>query len=262
MIHRKVASPGAFALFALLFVLTSFGFASSVWAQTVAGSITAISGSATITRAGATIPAVYGTKIDVGDRIVTAAASSVTITLTDNSQIEVTDSSTLTVDENTLNASGVRASTKLSLLTGLVRSLVTTTPGTPPNFEVHTPNAVASARGTYYDVDHETGAHDKKFKDCTEFTHVAVYKGNVDVYNPTNPSAPQVNVKEGQKVTIPCGGAPVFGAGGLSAAEWGAIGVLGAAGAGAGAVIGLGAAGEFGNNHHHHTTTTPMTADE
>jgi hypothetical protein len=86
------------------------------------------SGTATITRGSTTIPAAYGIKVDVGDRIVTAAAS------------------TLTIDENTLNANGTRASTKLSLLNGLVRSLVRTTPGTPPNYEVHTPNAVASAR--------------------------------------------------------------------------------------------------------------------
>jgi len=249
-------------LAALLFVLVSLGFVPQVWAQAVAGSITAITGSATITRAGATIPAAYGTAVDVGDQIVTAAASSLTITLSDKSQIEVTDSSTLTIDQNTLNAAGVRASTRLSLLTGLVRSLVSTTPGTPPNFEVHTPNAVASARGTYYDVDHETGAHDKKFKDCTEFTHVAVYKGNVDVYNPTNPSSPTVNVKEGQKVTIPCGGAPVFG-GPVPLAEWLAIGALGGLGAGALAVTAYGADGGFGSgNHHHHQPHQPVSADE
>jgi hypothetical protein len=36
----------------------------------------------------------------------------------------------------------------------MVRSLVRSTPGRAPNFEVHTPNAVASARGTSYDVDY------------------------------------------------------------------------------------------------------------
>jgi hypothetical protein len=249
VIHRKIKSPAILLFSALLFALISLGVVPQVCAQTVAGSITSITGSATITRAGATIPAANGTAVDVGDQVTTAAASSLTITLTDNSQIEVTDSSTLTIDQNTLNAAGVRASTKLTLLTGLVRSLVSTTPGTPPNFEVHTPNAVASARGTYYDVDHESNKHDKKYKDCTEFTHVAVYKGNVDVYNPTNPSSPTVNVKEGQKVTIPCGGAPVFG-GPVPLAEWIAIGGLGAMGAGAIAVIVYGADGGFGHHHH------------
>jgi hypothetical protein len=128
--------------------------AQQVSAQTVAGSISAITGNATITRGSANIPAASGAKIEVGDRIVTGAGSSVTIALTDGSQIEVTDSSNLTIDQNTLNPDGTRASTKMSLVNGMVRSLVRTTAGTPPNFEVHTPNAVASARGTSFDVDY------------------------------------------------------------------------------------------------------------
>jgi FecR-like protein len=225
VIHRNVLSPTIFVLSALLFALTSFCAVPQVWAQAVAGSISAISGTATITRGGATIPAAYGTKVNVGDRLATAAASNLTLTFSDSSQIEVTDSSTLTIDENTLNANGTRARTKLSLLNGLVRSLVRTTPGTPPNYEVHTPNAVAAARGTGYDVDHETGMHDDQFKGCTEFSHVSVFEGTVEVYNPTNPSAPPVEVNQGQKVTVPCGLAP------LSAGA--------AAGSGAGAGAGI-----------------------
>ncbi len=271
MIERKNVSPPVFAFASLLFVLVSLGFASQVHAQTVAGSITAISGTGTIARSGATIPAAYGTKVDVGDHITTAAASNLTITLTDGSQLELTDSSDLTLDENTLNASGARSSTKVTLLNGLVRSLVQSTPGTPPNFEVHTPNAVASARGTFYDTDHETGVQDKDYPGCTEFTHVAVYKGVVEVSNPSNPSAPPVDVNEGQKVTIPCAGAPVFygvapaaGAGPLGAAGWGAIGALGLLGAGAGAVIGVGASGGFGgsNNPPAFPPVPPVTGDQ
>jgi FecR protein len=252
VIDRKITSPGALALAFLFIALVFLCVAPNVGAQTVAGSISAISGSATITRGSTTIPAAYGTRIDVGDRIVTAAASNLTVTLSGESQIEVTDSSTLTLDENTLNANGSRASTKMSLLSGLVRSLVRTTPGTPPNFEVHTPNAVASARGTFYDVDHETGVHDEHYRDCTEFTHVAVYQGEVAVYNPTNPSSPTVQVHEGQKVTVPCGGAPLFGA--APFAVWPtyvAIGTLGVLGAGALAVTVYGADGGFGSSKKH-----------
>ncbi len=245
MSDQKSIFPSLFALAILLFALIAPGAAPSVWAQTAAGSISAISGSATIQRSGATIPAAYGTKVNVGDKIVTAAASNVTITLTDGSQVEVTDSSDLTIDENTLNPDGTRASTKLSLVNGLVRSLVKSTPGTPPNYEVHTPNAVASARGTGYDVDHHTGVQDDKYKGCTEFSHVSVYQGDVQVYNPTNPSAPPVDVKEGQKVTIPCGLAPTFGA--TPFASTAALGALGALGAGAIAVTVVGATGGFGS---------------
>ena len=242
--NPKIIIPTKLVLAGLLFVAITFCAVSHAFAQAVAGTISAISGSATITRGSATIPAAYGTKLDVGDRIVTGPGSNVTVTLADGSQIEVTDSSNLTIDENTLNANGTRASTKVSLLSGLVRSLVRSTPGTPPNFEVHTPNAVASARGTGFDVDHSTGVHDDKYKDCTEFSHVSVYEGTVVVYNPTNPSSPQVEVKEGHKVTVPCGAAPI-----LSGASWasvGALGLLGLLGAGAVAVTVVGATGGFG----------------
>jgi hypothetical protein len=59
--------------------------------------------------------------------------------------------------ENILNPHGSRAATKVTLLSGLVRSLVKIGPGRRPNFEVHTPNAVASARGTMFDVSYREG---------------------------------------------------------------------------------------------------------
>jgi hypothetical protein len=226
----------------ILFALTSLCGVHRVWAQTVAGSISAISGSVTITRGSTTLPAANGAKVNVGDRLATAASSNLTVTLSDGSQIELTDSSTLTIDENTLDANGTRASTKLSLLNGLVRSLVRTTPGTPPNYEIHTPNAVAAARGTNYDVDRQTGVRDDKYPGCFEFSHVSVHEGIVEVYNPTNPSSPKVEVKKDQKVTIPCSGAIVVGAAvGAGIASLGAPGGLGA-GAIAGAAAGAGAA--------------------
>lgn len=155
MINRKSIPLSCYALTLALLLIASMALCvPEASAQTMAGSISAMTGTATITRGGAAIPAAYGIKVDVGDRIVTGAGSNVTVTLGDGSQIEVADSSNLTIDENTLNADGSRASTRVSLLGGMVRSLVRSTPGRAPNFEVHTPNAVASARGTSYDVDY------------------------------------------------------------------------------------------------------------
>jgi ferric-dicitrate binding protein FerR (iron transport regulator) len=256
VINPKIISPTPF-LALLLFALITLCVVSQAFAQTVAGSISAISGTATITRGATTIPAAYGTKINVGDRIVTGPGSNLTVTLSDGSQIEVTDSSNLMIDENTLNANGTRASTKVSLLDGLVRSLVRSTLGTPPNFEVHTPNAVASARGTGFDVDHQTGVHDDKYKDCTEFSHVSVYQGDVVVYNPTNPSSPPVEVKEGHKVTVPCGAAPILDGALLSTASLGAIGALGLLGAGAVAVTVVGATSGFGGGNRRDFPVSP-----
>jgi hypothetical protein len=152
VINRK-NSPTSILPALVIFAVASLCAVPQVWGQTVAGSISALTGSATITRGGATFPAADGAKVEVGDRIVTGTGSNVAVALSDGSQIEVTDSSNLTIDE-TLNPDGSRASTRVSLLTGMVRSLVRSTAGTPPNFEVLTPNAVASARGTSFDVDY------------------------------------------------------------------------------------------------------------
>lgn len=241
MLDHKIRSRSTSGLACLLFALTSLGVAPAAGAQTAAGSISALVGSATITRGSADISAMNGAKVDVGDRLTTAAGSNLTVTLSDGSQIELTDASTLTIEENTLDANGMRASTKLSLLNGLVHSLVRTTPGTPPNYEVHTPNAVAAVRGTDFEVDHETGVQDKKFPGCYEFSHVSVHEGVVEVYNPKNPGSPKVEVRKGHKVLLPCSGAVVGAGVGLGIGTV-AVGAVGAAGA---AVGGIAAGGVF-----------------
>jgi hypothetical protein len=142
---------------AALGLIIAAPMASSAHAQTHAGSITNLSGAAKVTRAGNSLPAVSGAPVEVGDNIATGPNGNVTITLTDGSQIELSGDSTVVIEENRLDASGARTSTRLGLLQGLVRSMVRVTAGTAPNFEVHTPNAVASARGTIFDVSYEKG---------------------------------------------------------------------------------------------------------
>ena len=140
---------------ALLLVLLTL--APRAWAQISAGSISALSGTVTVERAGKSIPAVQGTALRVGDKLTTGPNSRVSVSLSDGSQLELDDSSTLVLTENVLNPDGSRASTKVTPLNGPVRSLVKVSSGSPPNFEVHTPNAVAAARGTMFDVSYHEG---------------------------------------------------------------------------------------------------------
>ena len=230
-------------------------------AQT-AGSLTAVSGTVSITRGTATIPGAYGTAVRVGDRITTGPSSSATITLTDGTQMELTDSANLTITQDLVTSTGARQNTQVTLLAGLVRSLVRFTPGTPPNYEVHTPNAVAAARGTSYDTQYTNGVANSKYPGCLEFTYVSVFDGVVGVSNPRNPSSPEVQVKPGQKVTVPCGSGPVFagvGGGGYSsttkALVVGGV-VVGAAGAGLG---GAAAAGAFNGSSSSNPAPTPVS---
>jgi ferric-dicitrate binding protein FerR (iron transport regulator) len=249
-------SVGALAATVLALVAMIAAGSGSAWAQ-AAGSISAINGAVTITRAGRSFVAVYGSPIDVGDTITTSPNGRATITLSDSSQLELTESSTLVLNENMLNAAGARSRTSVTLLGGLVRSVVRFTAGTPPNFEVHTPNAVASARGTTYDTDYQKNVNRRGNVKCKEFSDVTVYQGTVEVTNPTNPTAPPVDVHAGQKTTVPCGLAvlPATAAGTAGAAgAAGALGGLGLAGAAAigggviagGTIGGVAASGGFG----------------
>ena len=224
----RTASRVLLGLSILLLVLAT----PVVHAQTVAGSITALNGSANITRGPRTFPATYAAPVNVGDRLDTTATGRLTITLTDNSQLELTESSTLLISENLLNPNGTRARTIVTLVSGLVRSLVRVTAGTAPNYEVHTPNAVASARGTTYDTYYTNNAIRAAFKSCKEFSDVFNYDGIVGVRSLANPTSPTIELHSGQKTTVPCG---------LAVLPATALSVIGFGGTGGGAGVGTGA---------------------
>ncbi len=245
-------------------------YVDGAYAQIVAGKITGLNGDARITRAGRSFPATYLTPVQLADEIVTGPNGRVTVTLADNSQLELTESATLVISENVLNPNGTRARTTLTLFGGLVRSLVRVAAGASPNYEVHTPNAVAAARGTTYDTyytDHETRPG---FKTCKEFTDVFDFDGIVLVRSLSNPSSPPVELHSGQKTTVPCG-LPILPATALDAdvgstglGTGGAIGILGLFGAGIiggyAAAGGLDPGGASGHHRHHVSTRTGGTA--
>jgi FecR protein len=253
-----------FRLIVALVVTITLFIANRLMAQvTPAGSVTSLTGDVHIERGGTTVPATPGMAVDVGDRVVTAANSRVTITLTDNSKLELDESTSLVIDNQAVTANS--RNTKLSLFSGLVRSFVSYTSSPTPNFEVHTPNAVASARGTQYDTSTETrppgtmsDADRKKYKDCRRFTQVSVYEGTVEVTNTTNPGGGSVQVPPGHKTMVVCGYAPfepseIAAAAAAAGAGAGATGVGvtglllgGAFVVGGGTAGGLAAGGAFG----------------
>jgi hypothetical protein len=132
--------------------ITLLTFAPRSWALTSVGSISAIKGTVKFERAGKLIIAAYGAPVQVGDKFTTGPNGRVTIKLTDGSQLELNQSSTLVLTEDVVGPNGSRVNTKVTLLTGLLRCFVKSVPGHPPSFEVHTPNAVASVRGTIFEV--------------------------------------------------------------------------------------------------------------
>ena len=143
--HKKSILEVLIALLAI-FALVS---ANDARAQAPAGRVTSLTGDVHIERAGTTVPATIGMGLIEHDRVVTAANSRVTITLTDDSKVELDESTSMVIDQQLVTSSS--RSTKLSLFGGLLRSLVSHMAGTT-NYQVYTPNAVASARGTIFDI--------------------------------------------------------------------------------------------------------------
>ena len=199
----------------LIALLTIFALVSAndARAQAPAGRVTSTTGDVHIERAGTTVPATIGMGLIEHDRVVTAANSRVTITLTDNSKVELDESTSMVIDQQLVTSSS--RSTKLSLFGGLLRSLVSHMAGTT-NYQVYTPNAVASARGTIFDVGAGTKPpsttseeEKKKYKDCRRFTQVSVYEGTVEVTNSTNPGAGSVQVPAGNRTLVVCFAAPL-----------------------------------------------------
>lgn len=175
------------ARFAVIFasiVLAAFTLAAYAFAQATAGTTTAVQGQVQVQRAAATSNLTRGAPVLVGDRITTGPGSSATITLSDQSQLEIHDSSTVTIDQHLVGAGG-RVNTQVGLVSGLLRSIVhLTSAGGVPNFSVHTPNAIAAARGTDYETDYRSGAQRPGYPSCSDFTDVSVTEGVVEVPAP------------------------------------------------------------------------------
>jgi hypothetical protein len=208
-----------FAVFVALLVCLAPSIAG---AQQVAGTVSSLSGSVQIQRAGATIGAASGIGVDVGDRIVTGAGGHAVILLSDQSRMEIGPSSTVTLDQFTLT--GGTATTRVGLLSGALRSLVNagTAGGAAANYEVHTPNAVAAVRGTDFDTSYSEGTIRPGYEGCQRYTDLNVREGVVAISNTAHPTD-VVEVQAGFETTVPCQLPPL---------NAGPLGIAGAAGPG------------------------------
>lgn len=193
-------------------------FASSAWAQQQVGTITQLSGTAQVQRAGATIGATLTMAVQLHDQLSTAADSSLTVTLVDNSTVSLYPSSTLVLDENVV-AGGIRQRTLVRLLAGSMRAVVRI--GrliAPNNFDIQTPNALLGVRGTDFDTAYTEGIVRPGYEGCERYTDVRVREGVVAISNPATPAV-VVEVSAGYETTVPCLLPPLTG---------GPIGITGA----------------------------------
>jgi len=191
-----------------LWVVISFALAwlpnlaPVAWDQPV-GSITQLSGSAQLRRAGLTQTPAVGTVVVLHDQLTTMPDSAVTVTLADNSTLSLSQSTTLVFDENVV-AGGTRQRTLVGLLSGAVNSVITTAMRSGnPTFQINTPNAQVGVRGTDFETSYTEGTPRPGYEGCQRYTDVVVRKGVVVVSNRVNLAA-EVDVPGGYETTVPC----------------------------------------------------------
>jgi hypothetical protein len=189
---------------AVLLIVGALALAGSApaFAQAAAGSFASVSGPVQIQRGGATIGAASGVGVDVGDRILSGVGGHAVIVLTDQSRLEIGPASSITLDEFTI--SGGAPSTRVSLFSGVLRSVVNSaTGGAAANYQVHTPNAVAAVRGTRFDTAYTENVIRPGYKGCERYTDVSVYQGTVNLAPLSAPNAGE-DVGAGYEATLPC----------------------------------------------------------
>ena len=190
-------------------VMTVCSWLTPASAQTVAGTVTSLTGTASLQRVGTTTDVTVGMSVQVADQIAVAAYGKVTITLSDGSILEAGSSSTIVIDQQLLGSGGARASTRIGILAGILRSVVKhSSHGNPPNFEVHTPNAILAARSTMFDTVYAQGQRRFGYGECNQFTDVQTHKGTVGVRNAATPDATEVSVGAGYETTVACSSPP------------------------------------------------------
>ena len=114
---------------------------SSALADQSVGSVSQISGSAQIQRAGATLPAQQGTSVMLHDKVSTQPDASLTLGFADASSLALSGGTSIVIEEST-TANGQAVASRVTLISGDIHTIVPDkTTGQQHRIEVNTENA-------------------------------------------------------------------------------------------------------------------------
>jgi len=140
-----------------------------------------------------------GTPVNLGDKIASGVEGICVITLSDGSKLELRPSTNITLDQYT---SGGPTPTRVSMAAGVLKSDVKKTRGVPANYQVHTPNAILTARGTiFYTSYTSTSPQTGNLPGISHYTEVAVLEGTVNLANAATPGS-GVEIAQGTTGTV------------------------------------------------------------
>ena len=190
---------GARGIVAVVAVFLLAAFARTARAQSAAGTVSSASGQVQIQRGGATLAATPGTPVNRGDKIVSGADGHGVIILTDRSKLEISPSTTITLDQY---ITGGATPTRVGLASGTLRSVVNGTPRAPANYQVHTPNAIVTVRGTdFYTAYTQSSPELGNLPGISHYTEVDVTDGTVNLAQAAAPDS-GVDVEAGTSGTV------------------------------------------------------------
>jgi hypothetical protein len=175
-----------------------------VLAQTVAGSVVAVSGAVVVQRGADKIPPKPGSLINEYDRLTTGSRGRITVAFGGHDQMMLGESS-VAVIEPKRNAPSAR--TQITLVSGIVRTITSSTDAAS-NFEVSTPNAVVVARAGRTDTSFDGISRRRGFPSCDRITDVSVLDGAAQVKNGPPTGGDFTSVPAGYVSTVACGATP------------------------------------------------------
>ncbi|MEW6076692.1 MAG: FecR family protein [Thermodesulfobacteriota bacterium] len=230
--------------FLVFFLALQLAIPGSVFAAAV-GEFTSVSGSVTQTRAGEVIAPAVKSPIEMKDLVATEQASAAAMTFSDDSTIQLGQSTKLEISQFLFKKTSRTA--VLLLSAGQLKAAVSKFIGGENVFEVHSPTCILGVRGTGFDiVESREADRTKATVSCTEGAlNLSALSDKGAVVSTAVLEAGQMAVITGGVITISMIGTAAAAGGGAAAAGSGGAAAAGA-GLSTGAIVGLTAAGVAG----------------
>jgi len=175
---------------------------SLAFALDAVGEVTGLTGVANIERDGSEFAAALSMPIQIHDRLITIGKAQLTVTFHDGSKLILSETGTYSIDQYAITST-TRTEASIALWAGHLRAIVNVISGGAPNFQIHTPNAIAAVRGTEFETAYIKDRPCPEDRSCMRYTTVEVFHGVVAVANSTNP-ANAIQVNEGYETTVAC----------------------------------------------------------
>ncbi len=194
----KLSGCNGLRLYMLVFAVLIFS-AVSASAQEAVGVIAAVRGEVELYRGKDTLKPARNEKVYLGDVIVTGDSGRVKMNFIDDSAITVFEFSNFSIQEYVYDAAKKKGSSVFKIAEGKLKALVGRA-----EFEIHTPTAVAAARGTYFFVEMIRDAAGKLL------TKIYLLEGGLLVKNSDPGVRGVVSLTAGQSTSVTQDTAPVI----------------------------------------------------